>query len=82
MSERGLRKSRVGFVVRDKMTKSCIVEVTRLVKHPLYKKYVRKRARFMAHDENDEFKIGDKVRIAETRPMSKRKRWRVSEKLA
>lgn len=82
MSERGLRKSRVGFVVRDKMTKSCIVEVTRLVKHPLYKKYVRKRARFVAHDENDECKIGDKVRIAETRPLSKRKRWRVSEKLA
>ncbi len=82
MSERGLRKTRVGFVVRDKMTKSCIVEVTRLVKHPLYKKYIRKRARFVAHDETDECKIGDKVRIAETRPLSKRKRWRVSEKLA
>jgi small subunit ribosomal protein S17 len=82
MSERGLRKSRVGFVVGDKMTKSCIVEVTRVVKHPLYKKYVRKRARFMAHDENDEYKVGDKVRIAETRPLSKQKRWRVSEKLA
>jgi small subunit ribosomal protein S17 len=82
MSERGLRKSRVGFVVGDKMTKSCIVEVTRLVKHPLYKKYIRKRTRFVAHDENDEYKVGDKVRIAETRPLSKRKRWRVREKLA
>ncbi len=82
MSDRGLRKTRVGVVVRDKMDKSVIVEVTRTVMHPLYKKYIRKRSRFMAHDERNVYKIGDKVQIAETRPLSRRKRWRVQEKLA
>ena len=82
MSDRGLRKSRVGVVVSDKMDKSVIVEVTRTVLHPLYKKYVRKRSRFMAHDEDNACKIGDKVQITETRPLSRRKRWRVKEKLA
>ncbi len=82
MSDRGLRKTRVGVVVRDKMDKSVIVEVTRTVLHPLYKKYVRKRSRFMAHDEDNACKIGDKVQITETRPLSRRKRWRVKEKLA
>ena len=82
MSDRGLRKTRGGVVVSDKMDKSVIVEVTRTVMHPLYKKYIRKRSRFMAHDERNVYKIGDKVQIAETRPLSRRKRWRVQEKLA
>ena len=82
MKQRGLQKSRIGFVVKDKMDKSVIVEVTRTVKHPLYGKYVRKRNRFMAHDEKNELKVGDKVRIAEVRPVSKRKRWRVRERIS
>ena len=79
---RGLRKTRVGIVVSDQMDKSVIVEVSRTVLHPLYQKYVRKRTRFMAHDETNECKVGDKVRIVESRPLSRRKRWRVQEKLA
>ena len=83
MSEvRGLKKTRVGVVVSDKMDKSIIVEVTRTVQHPLYKKFIRKRTRFMAHDEENTCKQGDKVRIIETPPMSRRKRWRVQERLA
>ena len=82
MSARGLRKTRDGVVVSDKMDKSVIVEVSRTVLHPLYQKYVRKRTRFMAHDETNALKIGDRVRIVESRPMSRRKRWRVQEKLA
>ena len=82
MSERGLRKTRVGVVVSDKMNKSVIVEVSRTVQHPLYKKYIRKRSRFMAHDETNDYHVGDRVRIVETRPMSSRKCWRVQEKLA
>jgi len=81
VSDRGLQKSRVGVVVGDKMNKSVSVEVERRVLHPLYKKYIRKRSKFLAHDENNEYKIGDRVRIAETRPLSKRKRWRVREKV-
>ncbi len=81
MSERGLRKTRVGFVVSDKMDRSVIVEVRRTVQHPLYKKLMRKRKRFMAHDAENAYKTGDKVRIVETRPLSKRKRWRVQEKV-
>jgi small subunit ribosomal protein S17 len=82
MSTRGLRKTREGVVVSDKMDKSVIVEVSRTVLHPLYQKYVRKRTRFMAHDESNALKIGDRVRIVESRPLSRRKRWRVQEKLA
>jgi small subunit ribosomal protein S17 len=82
MNARGLRKTRVGVVVRDKMDKSVIVEVNRTVLHPLYQKYVKKRTRFMAHDETNECKIGDRVRIVESRPLSRLKRWRVQEKLA
>jgi len=83
MSEdRGLRKTRIGVVVSDQMDKSVIVEVTRTVQHPLYNKYVRRRTRFMAHDEENACHNGDKVRIVETRPLSRRKRWRVQEKLA
>lgn len=82
MSERGLRKTQVGVVVRDQMEKSVVVEVSRTVLHPLYQKYVRKRTRFMAHDEANDCKVGDRVRIVESRPLSRRKRWRVQEKLA
>jgi small subunit ribosomal protein S17 len=82
MSTRGLRKTREGVVISDKMDKSVIVEVSRTVMHPLYQKYVRKRTRFMAHDETNALKIGDRVRIVESRPLSRRKRWRVQEKLA
>ena len=63
MSDRGLQKSRVGVVVGDKMNKSVSVEVERRVLHPLYKKYIRKRSKFLAHDENNEYKIGDRVRF-------------------
>ncbi len=82
MSERGQRKTRVGVVVSDKMNKSVIVEVSRTVQHPLYKKYIRKRSRFMSHDETNDCHVGDRVRIVETRPMSSRKCWRVQGKLA
>lgn len=72
------RAEKVGIVSSDKMTKTVVVRVDRLVKHPIYRKYVRKRKKFMAHDEFGA-KIGDKVRIVETRPLSARKRWRVVE---
>ncbi len=81
MSERGIRKTRVGRVVRDKMDKSVTVEVQRNVLHPFYKKYFRKRTRLMAHDEKNECHVGDRVRIVQSRPLSKKKRWRVQEKL-
>ncbi|NOZ55585.1 MAG: 30S ribosomal protein S17 [Calditrichaeota bacterium] len=79
MAERGRRKVRIGRVVSDKMDKSRIVAVERLVQHPLYKKYIRRTTKFMAHDEKNESHVGDVVRIMETRPLSKRKRWRVVE---
>jgi len=72
------RAERVGIVSSDKMTKTVVVRVDRVVKHPVYRKYVKKRKKFMAHDELGA-KIGDKVKIQETRPMSARKRWRVVE---
>jgi small subunit ribosomal protein S17 len=74
----GKRAERIGVVSSDKMTKTVVVRVDRLVKHPVYRKYVRKRKKFMAHDELGA-KIGDKVKIVETRPLSARKRWRVVE---
>lgn len=76
--KKGKRAERIGIVSSDKMTKTVVVNVDRLVKHPIYRKYVRKRKKFMAHDETGA-KIGDKVRIIETRPLSARKRWRVVE---
>ncbi len=76
---RNLRKVRVGKVVSDKMDKSIVVSVERKVKHPMYGKFVKKTSRFMAHDENNECGIGDTVRIMETRPLSKSKRWRLVE---
>src|SRR5687767_12158288 len=77
-ARKGKRAEKIGVVSSDKMTKTVVVRVDRLVKHPIYRKYVRKRKKFMAHDEMGS-KIGDKVRIVETRPMSARKRWRVVE---
>ncbi len=74
---RGQRKIFQGIVVSDKMDKTVVVEVERTVLHPLYKKYIRRKKKFMAHDERNECRIGDKVQIIETRPLSKYKRWRV-----
>ena len=73
------RRRLIGVVVSDKMDKTVVVMVERLVKHPLYGKYIKRRKKYMAHDENNECQIGDKVLIEETRPLSKRKRWRVRE---
>lgn len=79
MSERGQRKERIGTVVGDKMDKTVIVTVERSCVHPVYGRIVRKNSKYIAHDEKDECKTGDKVRIMETRPLSKTKRWRVTE---
>lgn len=75
----GLRKFRNGMVTSSKMDKTVVVQVERLVKHPKYKKYVKTRTRFKAHDEKNACKVGDQVRIIETRPLSKDKRWAVVE---
>ncbi|MEA2086707.1 MAG: 30S ribosomal protein S17 [Candidatus Caldatribacteriota bacterium] len=72
-------KTKIGKVVSNNMEKSIVVKVEYLVSHPLYKKRIKKSTKFMAHDEKDICNIGDKVKIAETRPLSKRKRWRVTE---
>jgi len=77
--DRNLRKERVGIVTSDKMTKSVIVKVERRVMHKKYGKFVKLSSKFMAHDEKDEAHIGDTVRIMETRPVSKSKRWRLVE---
>ncbi|HRJ28942.1 MAG TPA: 30S ribosomal protein S17 [Cyclobacteriaceae bacterium] len=77
--ERNLRKERIGKVVSNKMVKSITVAVDRKVKHPIYGKFVHKTTKFMAHDEKNEAGIGDTVRISETRPLSKLKRWRLVE---
>jgi small subunit ribosomal protein S17 len=77
--ERNLRKERVGIVTSDKMNKSVVVLVERRVKHPKYGKFVKLSSKFMAHDEKEEAHIGDTVRISETRPLSKLKRWRLVE---
>jgi small subunit ribosomal protein S17 len=79
MQERGRRKSRIGIVVSDKMDKSIVVKVERFVKHPLYKKYIRRTAKLVAHDEMNECRVGDKVKLMESRPLSKTKRWRLIE---
>jgi len=79
--ERGKRKTLTGVVSSDKMDKTVVVMVNRLVRHPVYKKYIRKRTKVKAHDEKNECHIGDKVLLAETRPLSKEKRWRVKEVL-
>ena len=77
--ERNLRKERIGKVTSNKMQKSITVAVDRKVKHPIYGKFVHKTTKFMAHDEKNEAGIGDTVRISETRPLSKLKRWRLVE---
>ncbi|MCQ2431049.1 MAG: 30S ribosomal protein S17 [Clostridia bacterium] len=79
MSERNLRKTRVGKVVSDKMDKTIVVLIEDNVKHPLYGKIMKRSIKLKAHDENNECKIGDKVEIMETRPLSKDKRWRLVE---
>ena len=77
--ERNLRKERIGVVVSNKMQKSIVVEIERREKHPIYGKFIKKTNRFMAHDEKEECNIGETVRIMETRPLSKRKHWRLVE---
>ncbi|MEE0022284.1 30S ribosomal protein S17 [Ruminococcus sp.] len=79
MAERNLRKTRVGRVVSDKMDKTVVVAIIDNVKHPLYKKIVKRTVRLKAHDENNACKVGDRVEVMETRPLSKDKRWRVVE---
>ncbi len=79
MGERGKRKTLSGVVSSDKMDKTVVVLVNRLVRHPVYKKYIRKRTKVKAHDEKNECHIGDKVLLVETRPLSKEKKWRVKE---
>ncbi len=79
MEERALRKTRVGIVVSDKMDKTVVVAIRDNVKHPLYKKILKRTVRLKAHDEKNEAKIGDTVMIMETRPLSKEKNWRLVE---
>ena len=74
---RGKRRRVVGIVTSDRMTKSVVVQTMRLVKHPLYGKYIRRRTKYMAHDEENTARTGDRVELEETRPLSKRKCWRV-----
>jgi small subunit ribosomal protein S17 len=73
------RKERIGEVFSNKMDKTVVVKIERLVKHPVYHKYIRKTSKLKAHDEENKCQIGDKVRVRETRPLSKEKRWRVIE---
>ena len=77
--ERNLRKTRIGIVTSNKMTKTITVAVERKVKHPIYGKFVKKTTKFHAHDDKNEASMGDLVRIMETRPLSKTKRWRLVE---
>ena len=79
MNTRVNKRQMTGTVVSDKMDKTVVVQVERLVKHPMYKKYIRRRVKFMAHDEANTCAIGDKVLITESRPLSKNKQWRVSK---
>ncbi|TXB61940.1 30S ribosomal protein S17 [Phaeodactylibacter luteus] len=79
MEERNLRKTRVGLVTSNKMDKTISVSVERRLQHPIYGKFVKKSKKFVAHDENNDCNEGDLVRIMETRPLSKRKRWRLVE---
>lgn len=76
---RSVRKERIGIVVSNKMNKSILVGIKRQVKHPMYGKFIKKTTKLMAHDEHDDANEGDTVRVVETRPLSKRKRWRLVE---
>ena len=77
MEERGTRKSRVGLVVGTEMDKTAVVKVERRQQHPKFKRYLLRSQKFLVHDEGNQLQVGDKVRIIETRPLSKRKRWRL-----
>ena len=77
--ERGLRKTRIGVVVSDKMDKTCVIQIKPRVRHPLYGKIMNKTSKLKVHDENNECGIGDTIRVMETRPLSKDKRWRLVE---
>ena len=79
MSERGKKKTQIGVVVSDKMEKTVVVKVDRLIKHPVYNKYIKRSAKYKAHDENNSCKTGDRVVIAESRPLSKDKCWKVRQ---
>jgi small subunit ribosomal protein S17 len=79
MKKRGIKREQTGIVVSNKMNKTVVVEVERMVKDQLYQKYIRRRNKFAAHDEKNECQIGDKVIITESRPLSKTKRWRISQ---
>jgi small subunit ribosomal protein S17 len=79
--QRRKRKELIGVVVSDKMDKTIVVKVERLVRHPLYKKTIKKSKKYKVHDEENKAKVGDKVKIMETRPLSKQKRWRLVEVL-
>lgn len=79
MSDRNLRKTQIGVVVSDKMDKTVVVAIQDNVRHPLYKKIIKRTVKLKAHDENNECKVGDRVALMETRPLSKDKRWRVSQ---
>jgi small subunit ribosomal protein S17 len=79
MKERGIKRQVVGVVVSNKMDKTVIVSVERLVKHQMYHKYVRRQTKYAAHDDTNSCQIGDKVQITEARPLSRSKRWRVSK---
>ncbi len=79
--ERGNRKTRIGTVVSDKMDKTVVVTVTRTTRHPMYGKIIRKNKKFKAHDQDNQCRVGDKVLIMETRPLSRDKRWRVAQVL-
>jgi small subunit ribosomal protein S17 len=78
-TERNLRKERVGKVVSNKMEKSCVITVERKVKHAMYGKFMTKTTKLMVHDENNQVGIGDTIKVMETRPLSKNKRWRLVE---
>ena len=77
--ERGQKKTKIGIVVSDKMDKSRVIAVKRQIQHSLYKKFIRKTSKFMVHDEKNESHVGDTIKIIETRPLSRRKRWRLLE---
>jgi small subunit ribosomal protein S17 len=79
MVKRNLRKTRIGVVVSNKMDKTITIAIERRIPHPIYKKYFKKTTKLMAHDEKRECNIGDKVKVMETRPLSKNKRWRLVE---
>jgi small subunit ribosomal protein S17 len=79
MSERGSRKTQIGIVVSDKMEKTVVVKVERMVKHSVYSKYIRRSVKYKAHDADNSCSVGDRVLIVETRPLSKDKRWKVRQ---